>query len=242
MLKTREGYWKKPQSCFECWEKCHRITEAQNGLGRKGTQSPSSPNPVLWTGLFTTSSGCPGPIQPGLEHLQGWGTTASLGSSASASPPWVKHCFLTPNLNLPSSFKATPLSCQCWKVSEVSLSPAYKPSRAVEYLQSCIYLFYVKENWGVTWSQHINNFVGAGFGEWAFKSNREITEQEFGPSQTDAGNKEQQSLTIAVRYQEKWWIPHHWVPLHQLWMPFHKARLTWTRPWISQTESLGFFK
>ena len=27
-----------------------------------------------------------GPVQPGLEHLQGWGTTASLGSCASASP------------------------------------------------------------------------------------------------------------------------------------------------------------
>jgi len=27
------------------------------------------------------------PIQPGLEHLQGWGSTAALGSSASASLP-----------------------------------------------------------------------------------------------------------------------------------------------------------
>jgi len=28
-----------------------------------------------------------GHIQPGLEHLQGWGTTASVGSCARASPP-----------------------------------------------------------------------------------------------------------------------------------------------------------
>ena len=28
-----------------------------------------------------------GPIQPGLERRQGWGTTASLGSCASTSPP-----------------------------------------------------------------------------------------------------------------------------------------------------------
>ena len=32
------------------------------------------------------SSGCPAPIQPGLESLQGWGTTAQ-GSTARATPP-----------------------------------------------------------------------------------------------------------------------------------------------------------
>lgn len=47
-------------------------------------------------------SGCPGPhptwpwAPPGI-----WGTTASLGSSARASPPWMKDFFLTPNLHLP---------------------------------------------------------------------------------------------------------------------------------------------
>ena len=35
--------------------------------------------------LPPTSSGCPGPIQPGLGHLQGWGTHSSLGSSASVN-------------------------------------------------------------------------------------------------------------------------------------------------------------
>jgi len=34
-----------------------------------------------------TSSAAQGSIQPGLEHLQRWGTHSSLGSCASASPP-----------------------------------------------------------------------------------------------------------------------------------------------------------
>jgi len=39
-----------------------------------------------WAGLSTTSSAAQGCIQPGLEHLQGWGTAASLVSCARASP------------------------------------------------------------------------------------------------------------------------------------------------------------
>ena len=51
-----------------------------------------------------------GPIQPGLEHLQEWGTTASLDSCTSASLPLVKNVFLIPNLNLSSfSLKSLPL-------------------------------------------------------------------------------------------------------------------------------------
>ena len=47
------------------------------GLGLERTlQAPPTPS----------SSAAQGPIQPGLERLQGWGTTASLGSCASASP------------------------------------------------------------------------------------------------------------------------------------------------------------
>jgi len=37
-----------------------------------------------------TAQAAQGPIQPGLECLQGWGTTASLGSCARASPPGEK--------------------------------------------------------------------------------------------------------------------------------------------------------
>jgi len=47
-------------------------------LGWKGPQSPPKSNPQPWAGLPPSSSGCPGPIQPGLEPLQGWGTTALI--------------------------------------------------------------------------------------------------------------------------------------------------------------------
>ena len=56
-------------------------------LGLEGTSEPTQSHPVPWAGLPPTSSAAQGPIQPGLEHLQGWGTTASLGSCASTSPP-----------------------------------------------------------------------------------------------------------------------------------------------------------
>jgi len=49
--------------------------QSQNGLGWRGPESPPSCNPCHGL-VASTSSGCPGPIQPGLVHLQGWGTTA----------------------------------------------------------------------------------------------------------------------------------------------------------------------
>ena len=60
--------------------------------------------PLLpWAGLPPSSSAAQGPIQPGLECLHGWGTTASLGSCASASPPSEERTFfLKSNLNFPS--------------------------------------------------------------------------------------------------------------------------------------------
>ena len=39
----------------------------------KGPQRSSSSNPLPWTRLPSIKSGCSGPVQPGLEHLQGWG-------------------------------------------------------------------------------------------------------------------------------------------------------------------------
>ena len=54
-------------------------------LGLEGTLKPTQSHPVLLAGLPPSSSAAQGPIQPGLERLQGWGTTASLGSCASAS-------------------------------------------------------------------------------------------------------------------------------------------------------------
>jgi len=56
---------------------------SQNGLGWKGAQGPSASNPPPLAGLLTsrsgTRSGCPGPIQPGLELLQGWSTHSLCG-------------------------------------------------------------------------------------------------------------------------------------------------------------------
>ena len=64
-------------------ETVHRIIE---WLRLEGTLKPPQSHPVPWAGLPPSSSAAQGPIQPGIEHLQGWGTTASLGSCASASP------------------------------------------------------------------------------------------------------------------------------------------------------------
>ena len=56
------------------------IIESQNGLGWKGPQSP--PSPCHGQGCPPPAQAAQGPIQPGFEHFQGWGTTASLGSCA----------------------------------------------------------------------------------------------------------------------------------------------------------------
>ena len=67
----------------------------------RGGEFSLARNSEKWVGLERTSesnlgpwAGCPppaqaarGPIQPGLEHLQGWGTHTSLGNDARASPP-----------------------------------------------------------------------------------------------------------------------------------------------------------
>ena len=88
----------------------HRNIESQNRLGWKGPHSPPSPIRCHGQGCPPPAQAAHGPIQPGLKHLQGWGTTASLGSCASASPPSQWKTSLTYNLNLPSfSFKPLPL-------------------------------------------------------------------------------------------------------------------------------------
>ena len=69
----------------------------------KVTSQPTHPNPCRGQGCPPPAQAAQGPIQPGLERLQGWGTTASLGSCASASPPSGERISrLTSNLNLPS--------------------------------------------------------------------------------------------------------------------------------------------
>jgi len=46
----------------------------------EGTLKPTQSHSMPWGGLAPSSSVTQGLIQPGLEHLQGWGTTASLGN------------------------------------------------------------------------------------------------------------------------------------------------------------------
>ena len=81
-------------------------------LELKGPQSPRCCNPCRGQGCPPPAQAARGPIQPGLERPQGWGTTASLGSCASASPPSEERISpLTSNLNLSSfSLKPFPLS------------------------------------------------------------------------------------------------------------------------------------
>ena len=59
----------------------HGLMESsENSLGWRGPQSPSSPNPCHGQDCHPPAQAAQGPIQPGLERLQGWSTTASLGS------------------------------------------------------------------------------------------------------------------------------------------------------------------
>ena len=90
--------------------------ESQNGWLERDPKDHEAPIPhcrqVHQPPQFHTSPGCPGPIQPGLEHLQGW--------TGHPQPPWAavqhlttligKNFPLTSNLNLPSfNFKPFPL-------------------------------------------------------------------------------------------------------------------------------------
>ena len=77
------------------------VTFAQNHMmfwvGRDLLKAHPAPNPAVGRAA-TPSSAAQGPIQPGLERLQGWDTTASLRSCATASS--VKILFLMSSLNL----------------------------------------------------------------------------------------------------------------------------------------------
>ena len=84
-----------------------------------------APTPAMgW--LPPTSSGCPGPIPPGLGYLQGWGTHSSLGSSARASLP--SQWRMRNNNKVRTWTVARP--CQSshaagWKVLNSSTSPSF---------------------------------------------------------------------------------------------------------------------
>lgn len=70
----------------------------------------------------------------------------------------------------------------CWKEAQ-KCSECWRKWPAVGYIQSWIYLFYAKEKRGVTWLQHINYFMGAGWRRQTFKSGRENAYLESEPSQ-----------------------------------------------------------
>jgi len=57
--------------------------ESQSGLSLKGPQSPPSPNPCHRQGCHPAAQAAQGPIQPGLEGLQGWGTHSFFGQQCS---------------------------------------------------------------------------------------------------------------------------------------------------------------
>ena len=61
------------------------------------------PLPCRGQGCPPSAQAAQGPIQPGLEHLQGWGTHSSLGSCATASPPTIPTPRLTARCKLFSS-------------------------------------------------------------------------------------------------------------------------------------------
>ena len=54
---------------------------------RRGLKDQLVPTPQPWAGSHPSAQAAQGPIPPGIERLQGWGTHSSLGSSARASPP-----------------------------------------------------------------------------------------------------------------------------------------------------------
>ena len=77
-------------SSEQYWEiqKTNQNTESQNGLGWKGPQGSQSSNPPSCMQghqppHFIPAQAAQGPIQPGLEHLQGW--------TGHPQPLWVYY-------------------------------------------------------------------------------------------------------------------------------------------------------
>ena len=120
-------------------------------FGFEGTLKPPQPQPLPWARMPPTSSGCPGLIQPGLGHLQGWGTHSSGQQCQGLTTLWVKNLFLTSNLDVLSCtfhkwlLKAT--QCLC-SLSSKELCPPEVPSQ----LDSCTCTLGI----GLTWLPHIH--------------------------------------------------------------------------------------
>jgi len=75
--EMRPQHYFMTNECISQYLKNHKSAE---WLELEETLKLHQSHPVPWAGLPPSSSAALGPIQPGLEHLQGWGTTASLGS------------------------------------------------------------------------------------------------------------------------------------------------------------------
>lgn len=107
--------------------KCPDQNEPQKRLriiGWFGLEGHPVPTPCHGL-VATTTLGCPGPIQPGLEHLQRWGIHNSLGSSVKASPPTQQNIFPTSNLDLLFfSLKPSALSYLYLPMHKVDFLPA----------------------------------------------------------------------------------------------------------------------
>ncbi|NXX97252.1 HDAC3 deacetylase, partial [Centropus bengalensis] len=73
LLKVREGQ----QLNF------HRVIEQ---FGLEGTSKPIQSHPLPWAGTNPTGSGAPSPIQPGIQHLQRWGSPHCSGQPGPGHP------------------------------------------------------------------------------------------------------------------------------------------------------------
>ena len=67
-----------PHHLFVLVHLCQRITER---FGLERTFKPTQLQSTALAWLPPTSSGCPGPIPPGFEHLQGWGIHSLVAPS-----------------------------------------------------------------------------------------------------------------------------------------------------------------
>jgi len=61
--------------------------QSQHGWVGRDPKAHPAPTPCHGQGRHLAGQVRKGPIQPGLERLQGWAHMASLGSCARASPP-----------------------------------------------------------------------------------------------------------------------------------------------------------
>jgi len=95
-----------------CFRQIKRTTWNHRRLGLEGiTKITQLQPPCYGQGCHPPAQAAQGPIQPGLEHLQGWGTHSFSGQLCHRLITlWVKKFLLAPDLNISSfSFIFFPL-------------------------------------------------------------------------------------------------------------------------------------